>query len=130
MKKNITNNTIASTINNGKKVNGNCNAVFCISNGSVFTSQKEAAKVCGVNPAGVSLVCRGLQRCVKGLRFCLVTDIPNHIVEISQQMSKLHSENMEKDKALADMEQTHKEVEADAKMFLQVMSGKFKAIAG
>lgn len=130
MKKNIINNTITSTINNGQKVNGNCNAVFCISNGSVFISQKEAAEKCNVNPAGISLVCRGLQRCVKGLRFCLVTDIPSHIVEISQTMSKMHSDNMEKEKALAEMEQTHKEVEKDAQMFLKVMSDKLKAIAG
>lgn len=123
MKKNITKNTTSTTITTIEKIHGNCDATFCISTGGWFNSQKEAAKACGVSASAVSLVCRGIQRCTKGLRFCLVTDIPNHIVEISQNMAKLHSDNVEKEKAL-------KEVEEDAQMFFKVMSDKVKAIAG
>ena len=118
-----TNKNIDATITTIEKIHGNCDATFCISTGGWFASQKDAAKECGVSASAVSLVCRGLQRCTKGLRFCLVTDIPNHIAEICQNMAKLHNENVEKEKAL-------KEVEADAQMFLKVMSDKFKAIAG
>ena len=125
-----TNKNIDTTIATIEKIHGNCNATFCITTGGWFNSQEDAAKVNDVSTSAVSLVCRGLQRCTKGLRFCLVTDIPNHIVEISQNMAKLHSENVEKDKELADMKQAHKEVEKDAQMFLKVMSDKLKAIAG
>lgn len=112
---------------NGKKIHGNCNSVFCISNGKMFDSQKEAAKNCNVSTSGVSLVCRGLQRCAKGLRFCLASDMSAHFEEIAQNMSKLYDENVEKEKALVEI---HKEVEKDAQMFIKVMNDKIKALVG
>ena len=139
MKNNITviTETTTSIMNNGEKIHGNCQPVFCISNGDFFPSMKEAAKKNDVSLASISLVCRGLQKCVKGLKFCLVSDMSSHFVEIAYNMSKLYNENLEKDKALIEMEQSHKEsmealskVEEDAQTFFKVMSDKFKAIAG
>lgn len=66
----------------GKRNNGNTEPVFCISDGSIYTSCTDAAEQNNVTQGNMSEVCRGLKKCAKGKRYCYIKDINKHVNEI------------------------------------------------
>lgn len=78
----------AKMIAQGKRCNGNTNAVLCISTGQVFTSCSDAAEQNDVHIANMSNVCRGVQKTAKGKKFCYVKDINEHLDEVAESIRK------------------------------------------
>ena len=66
----------------GKRNNGNTEPVFCISDGSIYTSCTDAAEQNNVTQGTMSEVCRGLKNYAKGKRYCYIKDINKHVNEI------------------------------------------------
>lgn len=72
----------------GKRSNGNTHAVFCIDDGTVYTSCSDAAEENAVTQGTMSLACGRKGRTSKGKRFCYVKDLPIYLEEISDAISK------------------------------------------
>lgn len=75
----------------GEDIHGNCKAVYCITNGKYFPSQKEAAKEANVAPSNISNCCRGHLHTINRKKYCFVTDMPLHLIEISNAMHNLQN---------------------------------------
>lgn len=100
----------------------NSKPVYCITTGEIFPSQKEAAKAFGVTSATISSCCTGRSKTVKGKQFCLVAEMPSHILEISDIMLKAQEAKEMNDKAMeriALLEKKNQEYEAKMNLFKQ-----------
>ena len=75
-------------LNNGEKPNGNCKAVFCITNGKIYSSVKEAAEMNNSCMPCVSLCCRGYRKSAKGNKYCFLNEMASHAMEISYEYQK------------------------------------------
>lgn len=60
--------------------------VFCITDGKIYASGIDAAKAIGVCPDIISRACRGHLKTSKGKKYCFVSDMQSHILEISEAM--------------------------------------------
>lgn len=58
--------------------------VMCITTGEVYASVLDAAKENGASFSAISLVCCGKSKTCKGKRFCFVTNVTEHLDEISE----------------------------------------------
>lgn len=61
-------------------------AVYGITDGKIYASGLDAAKAIGVDPACISGVCLGKFKTTKGKKYCFVSDMQAHIIEISEAM--------------------------------------------
>lgn len=64
----------------------NAKPVLCITDGKVYASGLDAAKEIGVDPTCISHVCLGRMKTVKGKKYCFVSEMQAHILEISDAM--------------------------------------------
>ena len=67
----------------GKRTNGNCKPVLCITTGSIFASGTDAAEILGINQANISAVCRGKRKMARGMQFCFVHQAVENIDAIA-----------------------------------------------
>lgn len=91
VKKNITVQKEAIITGNGKRTNGNCNAVLCIDTGEIFSSGVDAAEKFGVTQASMSRACRNKGSRTNGKRFCYLKDINEYIDSISSAINKANA---------------------------------------
>lgn len=91
IKKNITVQREAFITGEGKRTNGNCNAVLCIDTGEIFSSGTDAAEKFGVTQANMSRACRNKGSKTAGRRFCYIKDIDEHIDSISNAINKANA---------------------------------------
>ena len=68
---------------------GNAKPVYCITTGKVYASSYDAAKADNVSQGCVSGVCTGRYKAAKGKRYCHVSDMPIHVLEISEAMQDI-----------------------------------------
>ena len=105
VKKNITVQTEAVITGEGKRTNGNCNAVLCITTGEIFSSGTDAAEAFGVTPASMSRACRIKGATTGGHRFCYLKDINIYIDSISNAINKANAYDL-----LVEREATRKDL--------------------
>lgn len=91
IKKNITVQREAFITGEGKRTNGNCNAVLCIDTGEIFSSGTDAAEKFGTTPANMSRACRNKGSRTAGHRFCYVKDINEYVDSISNAINKANA---------------------------------------
>ena len=91
IKKNITVQREAFITGEGKRTNGNCNAVLCIDTGEIFSSGTDAAEKFGVTQANMSRACRNKGSRTAGHRFCYVKDINEYVDSISNAINKANA---------------------------------------
>lgn len=99
----------------GTPRNRNCKPVFCITTGEIFTSVGDAAEAIGVDISTMSHFLLGRNKTCKGKRFCYVTNITEHLEEISQQTQSRNEKVLAYDKAMAKKEAFGKATEKLAK---------------
>ena len=58
--------------------------VYCITDGKVYASGIDAAEAIGVGHDIISRACRGFYKGIKGKKYCFVSDMQAHILEISE----------------------------------------------
>ena len=91
IKKNVTIQREAFITGEGKRTNGNCNAVLCIDTGEIFSSGVDAAEKFGVTQASMSRACRNKGSRTNGKRFCYVKDINEYVDSISNAINKANA---------------------------------------
>ena len=72
----------------GSHTNGNAKQLLCLNTGIIYASASDASKENACSLSEVSKCCRGLVNHVKGNRYCYVTNITNHLSEISEVIQK------------------------------------------
>ena len=72
----------------------NAKPVYCISDGSIYASGLDAANALNVDAASISTMCRGKVKSVKGKQYCFVSDLHNHILDISNITKELLEDAM------------------------------------
>lgn len=70
----------------GKHLNGNSKPVFCITDGAVYASVTDAAEKNGVSPCNMSAAVTGKVKTCKGKRYCFISDVMEHLDEISENL--------------------------------------------
>ena len=70
----------------GQKRSKNAVPVLCITTGEIFTSVTDAAKHLGVNTGDISHMLNGRQKTCKGMQFCRVSEVTEHLNEITAHM--------------------------------------------
>jgi hypothetical protein len=76
----------ASNVNvDGRHRNNNCKAVYNITTGEIYSSGLDAANALGIDPSCISAVLIGKSKTCKGMRFCFVSKIMEHLDEITEQ---------------------------------------------
>ena len=106
-----------ATVNaNGKLNSRNCKPVICLDTGEVYTSVTDAAEKNGTRLCNMSQVVCGKIKTTGGKRFCLLSELSEHLDEMSSNMQALyatHAENAEKarqwDEYQAERERIEKE---------------------
>ena len=73
-------------LNTKPERNRNAKSVYCITDGKIYASGADAAKANGVHPNSISAICIGRIKTVKGKKYCFVSDMQAHILEISNAM--------------------------------------------
>lgn len=91
IKKNVTVQKEAVITVDGKRTNGNCNAVLCIDTGEIFSSATDAAERVGSTTANMSRACRNKGSRTAGKRFCYLKDINEYIDSISSAINKANA---------------------------------------
>ena len=99
----------------GNHRNKNCKPVFCITTGEIFSSVTDAAETVGVHPVTMTCALGGKIKTCKGKRFCFVSEITEHLEEISQQTQNRNEKVIAYDKAMAKKEALSKATEKLAK---------------
>lgn len=116
MKKQITIQRKATINAIGEKTNGNTKPVLCLDTGIMYTSCTDAARENNCAQSEISMVCIGKRESVKGLRFCYLEDLTQHMDEISLALQK-HSASLAEErqaKMLAEAEERRQEAIAKA----------------
>ena len=72
----------------GEHINKNNKPVLCLTTGEFWSSSIDASKSVGVHPATMSAYCTGKYAHPEGLKFCYVTDLPQHLNELSNSLTK------------------------------------------
>lgn len=93
----------------------NSKPIFCITTGEIFSSVGDAADAIGVDISTMSHALLGKVKTCKGKRFCYVTNITEHLEEISQQTQSRNEKVLAYDKAIAKKEALSKATEKLAK---------------
>lgn len=70
----------------GRRTNGNCKPVLCITTGQIYVSAIDAAEKIGVSPASISSAITGKSKTVKGKRYCYVSNVMQYLDEISKNI--------------------------------------------
>ena len=97
----------------GNHTNGNCKPVFCITTGEVYASVTDAAKKNGVTVGAISYAIGDTTRSCQGKKFCLVTELMEHLHEISHSIITKNSKAIAYDAMIAEKERISK---ANAKL--------------
>lgn len=71
----------------GVQRNANAKPVFCITDGSVYASVTDAAEKNGVTVGMISTAISGKTKTCKGKRFCFISEVMNHLEEISTNIN-------------------------------------------
>jgi len=71
----------------GHHVNGNSKPVFCITDGSVYASVIDAAEKTGATQSTMSAAVTGKIKTCKGKRYCFVSNVMEHLDEISTNIN-------------------------------------------
>ena len=83
-----------ATVNaNGKLNSGNCKPVICLDTGEVYTSVTDAAEKNGTRLCNMSQVVCGKIKTTGGKRFCLLSELNEHLDEMSTNMQTLYATN-------------------------------------
>lgn len=69
----------------GHRSNKNCKAVYNITTGEIYASGLDAANALGIDASCISAVLTGKSKTCKGMRFCLVSKVMEHLDEITEQ---------------------------------------------
>lgn len=67
----------------GTRTNRNRKPVFCITTGIMYASASDAAEKIGCTQGNMSWALTGRMRTCKGMRFCYVAEIIDHLEEIA-----------------------------------------------
>ena len=73
----------------GKLNNRKTKSVYCISTGRTYTSVTDTSKATGIASSEISRACNGKRKHANGLRFCFVSEISQHLSEVSSEMQAL-----------------------------------------
>ena len=73
---------------NGKRDNGNCKSVLCITEGKAFASMADAAEYYEMHPTQISYACKEKGRKADGKQFCKFSDLYLYINEINDAINK------------------------------------------
>ena len=106
LKRNITIQKEATFEANGMRDNGNCKAIYCITDGMPFASMVDAAEYYGIGKSAISYACSEKGRTAGGKQFCKFKDLYLYIHEINDAINK-KNEYM----ALIEKENKRKELE-------------------
>lgn len=131
MKKTITITKKATVNAIGERTNGNTKPVLCLDTGMVYTSCIDAAKENNCAQSEVSMVCTGKRETVKGLRFCYLEDLAQHMDEISVALQK-HSASLAEERharMLAEAEEKRQEAIATAREKVNRKQEKFDRLS-
>lgn len=111
----------------GKSLNGNTNAVLCISTGDVFTSCTDAANHADTTVGHMSNVCRGNSQSAKGKRYCYVKDINEHLDEVAESIRKanMYDEFMTKEEKRKELVANVEHWESESKRIHDEMDKLF-----
>lgn len=111
----------------GKSLNGNTNAVLCISTGDVFTSCTDAANHADTTVGHMSNVCRGNSHSAKGKRYCYVKDINEHLDEVAESIRKanMYDELMTKEEKRKELVANVEHWESETKRISDEMDKLF-----
>lgn len=72
----------------GKRDNGNCKSILCITDGLPFASMVDAAEYYGIAKSSISYACREKGRTAGGKQFCKFSDLYLYIPEINDAINK------------------------------------------
>lgn len=72
----------------GRRDNGNCKAIYCITDGLPFASMVDAAEHYGVGISQISYACKEKGRTAAGKQFCKFEDLYLYIPEINDAINK------------------------------------------
>ena len=86
----------------------NAKPVFCISTGEVFTSVYDAAESVGASNSSMSWALTQRMKTCKGKRWCFISEIPEHLEEIANNMRAREIKVKEYDKIIAEREAVNK----------------------
>lgn len=92
----------------GNHTNGNCKPVFCITTGEVYASVTDAAEKNRVTVASISYAISDTTRSCKGKKFCLVTELAEHLNEISKSITTNRQKAISYDVMMAEKERINK----------------------
>lgn len=93
---------------NGKRDNGNCKSVLCITEGKTFASMTDAAEYYGMALNQISYACKEKGRTANGKQFCKFNDLYLYINEINEAINKKNAYN-----TLVEKENKRKELVAN-----------------
>jgi hypothetical protein len=71
---------------------GNAKSVYCITDGNIYQSVADAAIAEGLHLSAISLVCRGKMKTANKKQWCFVNDLPNRILDISNNTLELKAD--------------------------------------
>lgn len=112
----------------GKHYSGHCKPVFCITTGEVFASLTDAAESIGTSPANISWVVTGKNKTCKGKRFCLISNVTDHLDEIAETI-RIREEKLAKyDAIVAEEERIKAEQERARKAKEEIEKRKAKIL--
>ena len=81
--------TITKTANAnalGHRSSGNCKPVMCITTGMIYASATDAAEQIGISQSVLSMAAAGKLKTCMGKRWCYVSNVMQHLDEISQNI--------------------------------------------
>jgi DNA repair exonuclease SbcCD ATPase subunit len=99
----------------GHHTNKNAKPVFCISTGEVFASVFDAAESVSSSHSNMSWALTQRMKTCKGKRWCFVSEIPEHLEEIANNMRARESKIKAYDAIIAEQEAIKKANEELAK---------------
>ena len=95
----------------GSRTHRNCKAVYCITTGEMYASVLDAAEANGVSQCAMSWNVCGKSKTCNGKRFCLVSEMTEHLNEIVEnsrvrtQKVSAYDEIVERRKAVREAEE-------------------------
>lgn len=119
----------------GNHTNGNCKPVFCITTGEIYSSVTDAAEKNGVTISAISCAVLGKTKNCNGKQFCLVTELEEHLNEISKSITTNRKKAISYDTMMAEKERISKANERLARhreaceKLRQQMEAEMKALA-
>lgn len=99
----------------GRHTNGNSKPVFCITDGAVYASVSDAAEKTGSTQSTMSAAVTGKIKTCKGKRYCFISNVMEHLDEISENLKIRNEKVASYDAMIAEQNAKKEAQEAIAK---------------